>query len=162
MGGYYVIINFTLNSKPITLEIEPNVRLIDLLRDEFDLTGVKEGCGQGECGACTIIMDNKAINSCLVIAGQLEGADIVTIEGLGSKEQDDPIQQAFVNEGAIQCGYCTPGMIMSAKGFLSNVPKPTRDQIRKALSGNICRCTGYTKIIQAVEVAAKMQTEKGR
>lgn len=150
-----MLVNFTLNQQNVSLEVEPNKRLLDLLREDLGLTGTKEGCGEGECGACTVIINGEAVHSCLVVACQLEGKEIITIEGLEENGELSKIQQIFIEETAIQCGYCTTGMIMSAKALLMHNPNPTVDQIRVALSGNICRCSGYTQIINAVSRAAK-------
>jgi len=152
-------LSFVLNGTQMNIEADPNIRLIDLLRDEFGLTGTKEGCGQGECGACTIIINNAAVHSCLVLASQIDGCEILTIEGLGNEEGLDPVQTAFISEGAIQCGYCTPGMIMSVKALLMNNPCPSDSEIKEAISGNICRCTGYHKIIEATKVATDLISE---
>jgi len=147
-------IRFTLNGKRIIREV-PNHRLVlDLLRDELGLTGTKEGCGTGDCGACTVYLNGKPVNSCLVFSGELDGAEIVTIEGLRIGPELHPIQKAFIEDGGAQCGYCTPGMLMMSKALLDENPNPTEEEIRFALSGNLCRCTGYAKIIQAVQDAA--------
>lgn len=146
-------IKFTLNGAAVSAYVEPNWRLLDLLRDTLNLTGTKEACGQGECGACTVLLDNEAVNSCLVLAEQVDGKSVTTIEGLAKDGVLDPLQQAFVDCGAIQCGFCTPGMIMSAKGLLLKNPNPTEEEIKEAVEGNICRCTGYVKIIEAVKRA---------
>ena len=130
------------------------MRLLDLLRNVFRLTGTKEGCGEGECGACTVIVNGKTVNSCLVLAGQAEGAEIITIEGLSVDGKPGKLQQAFIEAGAVQCGFCTPGMILSAKALLDENPKPSDEDIKVALSGNLCRCTGYAKIVDAVRAAA--------
>lgn len=134
--------------------------LLDLIRDKLELTGAKEGCGVGDCGACTVIMNGKAVNSCLVLAINAHGSEIVTIEGLGKGSELDPIQDAFVKYGAIQCGFCTPGMILSAKALLDENPNPTDEEIKLAISGNLCRCTGYTQIIEAVKAAAAKKEGK--
>ena len=147
-------LSFILNDVPVTVEIEPADLLADVLRDRLGLTGTKKGCGQGECGACTVILDGKAVNSCMVPAARVEGSRVVTIEGLKTAGTPHPIQQAFIAAGAIQCGFCTPGMILSAKALLDEKQHPTKEEIRTALAGNICRCTGYVKIEQAVELAA--------
>jgi carbon-monoxide dehydrogenase small subunit len=147
-------IQFTLNGKQISREVPAHRLLLDFLRDELGLTGTKEGCGTGDCGACTVFLNGKAVNSCLVLSGEVEGADIVTIEGLKIGEELHPIQQAFLQDGGAQCGYCTPGMLMMSKALLDQNPNPTEEDIRFALSGNLCRCTGYAKIIQAVQDAA--------
>ena len=146
-------IKFTLNGAAVSAYVEPNWRLLDLLRDTLNLTGTKEACGQGECGACTVLLDNEAVNSCLVLAEQVDGKSVTTIEGLAKDGVLDPLLQAFVDCGAIQCGFCTPGMIMSAKGLLLKNPNPTEEEIKEAVEGNICRCTGYVKIIEAVKRA---------
>lgn len=148
-----VEIKLKVNGKNYTLEIEEDMRLLDLLREKLGLLGVKEGCSEGECGACTVIMDGRVVNSCLIMAFQAEGSNIVTIEGLEKEGEIHPVQQAFIEVGAVQCGYCTPGMILSAKALLDKNPNPTEDEIREGISGNLCRCTGYNKIIQAVEKA---------
>ncbi|NLF57200.1 MAG: (2Fe-2S)-binding protein [Candidatus Hydrogenedens sp.] len=146
--------NFWINGKEYSALADPAMRLLDLLRDVFHLTGTKEGCAEGECGACTVILDGEAVNSCLILAGQAEGCHITTIEGLSEKGRLSVLQQAFVDCGAIQCGFCTPGMILSAKALLDRNPNPTQDEIKIALSGNLCRCTGYKKIVEAVHKAA--------
>ena len=151
-----MIINFTDNQKKYTLDLPPDKCLIDILREDLGLTGTKEGCGEGECGACTVIMDKKAIHSCLTLACQLEGKEIITIEGLQKDGKPDPLQIAFIEELAIQCGYCTTGMIMSAKALLMKKPNATETEIRVALSGNICRCSGYGQIIKAIQKAQRM------
>lgn len=150
-------ISLNVNGKDHTLEVEEDMRLIDLLREKLGLTGVKEGCSEGECGACTVIMDGEVVNSCLVMAFQAEGSSILTIEGLGDEENIHPIQQAFIDVGAVQCGYCTPGMILAAKALLDKNPNPTEEEIREAISGNLCRCTGYNKIVQAIDRAKEVQ-----
>lgn len=147
-------LSFILNEKPLTLETEPARRLLDLLRKDLHMTGTKEGCAEGECGACTVIIDGEAVHSCLVLACQLEGKHVTTIEGLEENGELSRIQRIFVEETAIQCGYCTTGMIMSAKALLLHNPHPTEAEIRNALAGNICRCSGYTQIIRAVERTA--------
>jgi len=145
-----------VNGKTYELLADPLSPLSNVLRDQLRLTGTKVGCGKGECGACTVIMDGRAVNSCLVMAGDAEGSEVVTIEGLASSGKLHPIQEAFVEAGALQCGFCTPGMIMSAKALLDSNPSPTEEEIRRALSGNLCRCTGYHKIIDAVRIASKL------
>ncbi|MEK6614319.1 MAG: (2Fe-2S)-binding protein [Candidatus Binatota bacterium] len=147
-------IKITLNSKEMTLEVPAHRLLLDLLRDEIGLTGTKEGCGTGDCGACTVLLNGRPVNSCLILSGELDGADIVTIEGLKIGPEFHPVQKAFIQDGGAQCGYCTPGMLMMSKALLDENLNPTEEEIRFALSGNLCRCTGYAKIIQAVQDAA--------
>lgn len=147
-------INFTLNGEVIDHEVEVNKTLLKMIREDFDLTGAKEGCGAGECGACTVIMDGKAVNACLVLAVEAEGCDLLTIEGLATEEALDPLQTAFIENAALQCGYCTPGMIMTAKALLNENPHPTENEIKEGISGNLCRCTGYKKIIEAIQIVA--------
>ena len=155
------IININVNGDDHEVAVRPGTTLLDLLRDDLHLTGTKKGCELGDCGACTVILDGKAVNSCLLLALEADGKKVETIEGLAGSKQLHPIQQAFVEKGAIQCGYCTPGMIMRVKAILDENPDPTREEIKKALSGNLCRCTGYTKIIKAVETArAYLKGEK--
>jgi len=149
-----MIIQFVLNEKPCQVDISPNTRLLDLLREHLHLTGAKEGCGIGECGACTVIMDGNAVNSCLVRATQIQGKKIITIEGLRQNGEYDRLQEKFVEHGAVQCGFCTPGMILSAKALLMHTPHPTLEEIHRAMEGNLCRCTGYNKILAAVQDAA--------
>ncbi|MBS4053413.1 MAG: (2Fe-2S)-binding protein [Thermaerobacter sp.] len=147
-------VRFVVNNQSVEVSAMPSARLLDVLREELDLTGTKEGCGQGECGACTVLLDGKAVNACLVLVGQVEGRNIETIEGLATGSSLHPLQQAFIDEGAVQCGYCTPGMLLSAKALLSDNPAPSEAEIRVAIAGNLCRCTGYTKIIKAIQSAA--------
>ncbi|MDQ7779928.1 MAG: (2Fe-2S)-binding protein, partial [Planctomycetota bacterium] len=136
----------------------PDMKLLDVLREELNLTGTKQGCGTGDCGACTVLMNGKAVNSCLVLALDAAGSEVTTIEGLSSKNGElDPVQKAFVKHGAIQCGFCTPGMILAAKDFLGRIPRPTEAEARDAISGNLCRCTGYAKIVEAVVEAHKYE-----
>ncbi|WIV11978.1 (2Fe-2S)-binding protein [Proteiniborus sp. MB09-C3] len=148
-----VKISFNLNYEDVTVEIDPNKRLIDMLREDFKLTSVKEGCSEGECGACTVIVDSKAVTSCIMLAPQVQGSSVITLEGLSKNGELDKLQRAFIDAGAVQCGFCTPGMILSAKALFMKNPNPAREEIKKAMSGNICRCTGYKKIIDAVEIA---------
>ena len=148
-------LRFILNGQAIELEAPPEKRLIDLLREDLHLTGAKEGCGEGECGSCTVLLDDAAVHACLVLAGQIDGHSVTTIEGLGKDGELDPLQTAFIENMAIQCGYCTPGMIMAARGLLLKNPDPSEAEIRNAISGNICRCAGYAQIIQAIQAAAK-------
>jgi carbon-monoxide dehydrogenase small subunit len=153
-------IQFTLNGKSISMEVPTHRLLLDLLRDEIGLTGTKEGCGTGDCGACTVYLDGNPVNSCLILSGELDGAEVTTVEGLKIGAALHPIQSAFVQDGGAQCGYCTPGMLMMSKALLDENPNPSEDDIRFALSGNLCRCTGYAKIIQAVQDAATMIRNK--
>jgi len=143
-------LNITVNGEAIEAQIDPNTTLQKFLHDTLGLTGTKEGCGSGMCGCCTVLLEGKAIKSCLVLAIQTQGMTVRTIEGLADGETLDPLQKAFVEKGAIQCGYCTPGMIMSSKGLLEENPNPSEQDVRSALSGNLCRCTGYHKIVEAV------------
>ena len=154
-----MIVNFVLNGERVSPDLDPSRRLIDILRDDFFLTGAKEGCGEGECGSCTVLMDGLPVHSCLVLAGQLEGHEVLTVEGLAKNGELDLIQNAFVENSAVHCGFCTPGMIMSAKGLLMKNPDPTDTEIREALSGNICRCSDYRQIVMAVKDAAKRLKE---
>ncbi|NPV43335.1 MAG: (2Fe-2S)-binding protein [Firmicutes bacterium] len=157
-----VKIRFVLNGRDVDIEIEPNKRLLDMLRDDFKLKGVKEGCGEGECGACTVIVDGKAVTSCTVLAPQVDGSSVITVEGLEKNGELDRLQKAFIDNGAVQCGFCTPGMLLSAKALLDENPNPTEEEIKTAISGNLCRCTGYKKIVEAVKDAAdKRQNERG-
>jgi carbon-monoxide dehydrogenase small subunit len=153
-------IEFTLNGKSISREVPTHRLLLDLLRDEIGMTGTKEGCGTGDCGACTVFLDGKPVNSCLVLSGELDGTNIVTIEGLKIGPELHPIQRMFLQDGGAQCGYCTPGMLMMSKALLDENPNPTEEDIRFALSGNLCRCTGYAKIVQAVQDAAAIMRTK--
>lgn len=155
-------LSFFVNDRPVELETEPDRRLLDLLREELNLTGVKEGCGEGECGACTVLMDGEPVHACLTLAIQLGGRHITTIEGLSASGELDILQRAFVEELAIQCGFCTTGMILSAKALLMKHPDPDEAMIREALSGNICRCSGYVQIVNAVKRAARELREVGR
>lgn len=146
-------IRFLLNGKEACMAVDPEMTLLTLLREELFLTGTKEGCGSGECGACTVLMDGIAVNSCLVLAPQINGTEILTIEALEQDGKLDRLQQSFIDHHAVQCGFCTPGMLMSAKALLLKNPHPTQEEIKIALSGNLCRCTGYQNIIAAVEGA---------
>lgn len=150
-----ISVTITVNGDKYDLLVPPLRRLVDVLREDLGISGTKKGCGAGECGACTVIMDGQPINSCLVLAPQADGKSIITIEGLEKEDGTlDPVQESFIIKGAIQCGYCTPGMIMTAKALLKVNPCPTEEQIKDAISGNLCRCTGYQKIIDAVQDAA--------
>lgn len=148
-------IRFTLNGVRQEAEVRADRILLDFLREDLGFTGTKKGCEEGECGACTVIMNGKAVLSCLIPALKADGADLVTVEGLASDEQLHPLQEAFWAEGAVQCGYCTPGMLLSAKALLDENPQPSAGEIREAISGNLCRCTGYTKIVRAIGSASK-------
>jgi carbon-monoxide dehydrogenase small subunit len=153
-------IRFTVNSKVYEIAVRPSQTLLDVIREDLGLTGTKEGCGLGECGACTVIMNGKTVNSCLVLAAEADGKEITTIEGLADGDKLHPVQQAFLDEGGLQCGFCTPGMIMSAKALLDENPDPSEDEIRHGIAGNLCRCTGYTKIFQSIKTASRMIGEK--
>ncbi len=148
-------IKLKVNGISYDVRVQSKRSLLSVLRDELGYTGVKEGCGAGECGACTIIMDGKAINSCMVLAVEADGSEILTIEGLSDGDNLHPIQKHFIEKGAIQCGFCTPGMILTTYEFLKKNPDPTEDEIKVAISGNLCRCTGYVQIIEAITAAAK-------
>jgi aerobic carbon-monoxide dehydrogenase small subunit len=148
-----------VNGRTVILEAYPMARLLDVLREQLCLTGTKEGCGEGECGACSVVMDGALVNSCLVPALHAEGTEILTIEGV-AKEHLHPLQQAFLEHGGAQCGICTPGMILAAMNLLSRHPKPTENEVREGLAGNLCRCTGYTKILESV-LAASKESERG-
>ena len=152
------IINLTINNEAYELAVEPNRTLVEVLRYDLGLTGTKQGCGVGDCGSCTVIMDGKPVNSCLVLAVQANGRNILTIEGLDVDQGLHPLQQAFVDKGAVQCGFCTPGMLLSAKDLLDQNPKPDESEIRMAISGNLCRCTGYQKIVEAIKHASKVSS----
>jgi carbon-monoxide dehydrogenase small subunit len=148
------IITLTFNNETHEIGVEPNQTLADVLRVELGLTGTKQGCGTGDCGSCTVILDGKPVNSCLVLALEANGGRVLTIEALETPDGLHPIQQAFVDKGAIQCGFCTPGMILTAKSLLDDNPRPNELEIRKAISGNLCRCTGYQKIVEAIQEAS--------
>ena len=148
-------LNFILNGNPIRMETVPDRRVVDLLREDLGLGGTKECCGSGECGACTVLIDGESRLSCLMLAAQLEGRTVLTIEGLASNGELHVVQQAFVEHGGVQCGFCTPGMILATLDLLSRIPDPTREEVRRELSGNLCRCTGYQKIVDAIMAAAR-------
>jgi carbon-monoxide dehydrogenase small subunit len=148
-------IQFTLNGRQVTVEAPATVNLLTLLRDYLNVTSVKFGCEQGNCGACTIIVDGEAVNSCLVLAHTVEGREVTTVEGLGSPEKPHPLQVAFTEHYGAQCGFCTPGMIMASKALLDKYPHPTREQVVEGIVGNICRCTGYTKVVESIMAAAE-------
>ncbi|MHC4839617.1 MAG: (2Fe-2S)-binding protein [Planctomycetota bacterium] len=148
-------LTFTLNGHIVSTEIKQNRRLIDVLREELDQTGTKEGCGEGECGACTVLVNGRAVNSCLFPAPEIEGAEVTTIEGLSEGIKLSPVQQAYLDNGGAQCGFCTPGMVMATVALLNETPDPTDAEIRDALRGNLCRCTGYVQIIESIQAAAQ-------
>jgi len=154
-------IEVTVNGKQEKIEVRPSETLLEMIREKLHLTGAKEGCGMGECGACTVIMNGVTVNSCLVLAVEADGKSIVTVEGVGSKEKLHPVQQAFVEHSGMQCGFCTPGMIVSGTYLLKKHPQPTEQQIREGIAGNFCRCTGYTKIIESIGAAAGNMSEGG-
>ncbi len=155
-------IRFTINGELRECEIEDDERLIDLIREDLGLTGTKEGCGQGECGACTVLLDGKPIASCLTLAVKVDGREVTTIEGVSKGGRLHPIQEAFIEKGAVQCGFCTPGMVMALVPFLAGHKDPTRDKVRRAIEGNLCRCTGYEKIVDAAIYASKKLREVER
>ena len=157
---FNIKVSINVNGINYCREIDPTVRLIDFLRDELKLKGTKEGCGEGECGACTVIVNGKTINSCLMLASSVNGKNVITIEGVSYKGKLHPIQEAFMEVGAVQCGYCTPVMILSAKALLDKNPNANEEEIKVALSGNLCRCTGYKKIIQAILLAESKLNNK--
>jgi carbon-monoxide dehydrogenase small subunit len=148
-------ISFTVNKKQYTLTLSPERTLLDVLREDMGLTGAKRGCDAGECGACTVLLNGKPVNSCLVLAVELSGAEVVTIEGLGGPDGLDKLQQSFIDNFALQCGYCTPGMIMMGKALLMQNPRPTEAEVKEFISGNLCRCTGYENIVKAIMAVAE-------
>lgn len=152
-------IEFSVNGKKVRLPVEGSQTLLDLLREQLGLTGTKRGCNQGDCGACTVLVDGQPVNSCLVLAGEVAGKDITTIEGLGQDDKLHPLQQAFIDHNAVQCGFCTPGLILTAVALLEENPNPTDEEIRFFLQGNLCRCTGYSTIVQAIKAAASVLTQ---
>ena len=154
MTSTKVLVTLRVNGEPRTIAAEPHHTLLEVLREELDLTGTKHGCELGECGACTVLVDGVPVLSCLTLPALVGDAEVTTVEGLATGERLDPLQTAFAEEGAAQCGYCTPGMLMAAKALLDATPRPTREQIAVAISGNLCRCTGYTAIYEAIEKAA--------
>jgi len=149
-------VSFNLNGENVSIEVETHKTLAEMLREDFDLTGTKISCNEGECGACTVLINNKAVNSCIMLATEVDGLKVVTIEGLSVGDELNTIQKAYIEAGAVQCGYCTPGMIMSTKGLLNANMNPTDNEIRDALAGNLCRCTGYETILKAVKNASIM------
>lgn len=153
-------IKFRLNGSQVEVETKPNKRLLDLLRDDLGLTGTKEGCSIGECGACTVLVNGKAVNSCLVLAGEIDGADIITIEGIANNGELHPLQENFLKYGAVQCGFCISGMILSAYALLSTKLNPDEEEIKEAIAGNLCQCTGYKQIIEAIKHTIEEVNEK--
>jgi len=150
-----VKIRFVLNHKKVEIDVDPLKRLLDVLREDFALKGVKEGCGEGECGACAVLVNGKLMNSCLVPVAQVDGKEVLTVEGYKNTEKYKIIEEAFLEAGAVQCGFCTPGMVMAIEALLSRNPSPEESDVREALSGNLCRCTGYNMIVDAVLLAAR-------
>ena len=149
-----------VNEEHVSVIVEPHWILLKIIREELGLTGTKEGCGEGDCGSCTVLLDGKAVNSCLILAIDVDGRRVTTIEGLGRETDLHPLQKAFLEKGAVQCGFCTPGMILTAKSLLDQNPHPSEEEIRYAIAGNLCRCTGYVKIVDAIQAVAEMH--KGR
>jgi len=154
-GDHPWTLQFNCNGQDRSIDIDPHHTLLDVLREDMGLTGTKGACHEGECGSCTVLVDGVPMNACLIMAPQMEGREVVTIEGLANGPSLDPVQEAFVEEGAVQCGYCTPGLVMSAKALLERNPQPTYQEVREGLEGNICRCTGYMKVLGAVLYAAQ-------
>jgi len=154
-----VPITITVNGEEHRLEVKPNRTLVDVLREDLGLTGTKRGCDEGKCGSCTVLMDGLPVDSCMVLAAQADGGDILTIEGVAKGGKPHPLQKAFSEKGAVQCGYCTPGMILTAKALLDGNPSPGEDDIRSAIAGNLCRCTGYSKIIEAIKSCTPEDSE---
>ena len=148
-------IRFTINGKETVLSVPPQRTLLEMIREDLQLIGTKEGCGHGDCGACTVIMGGKTVNSCIILAVEADGQEITTVEGVAQGEKLHPVQQAFIDHHGMQCGFCTSGMVVAAKALLDNNPNPTLEEIKDGLAGNLCRCTGYTQIFKAVEVAAE-------
>ncbi|MFZ5646743.1 MAG: (2Fe-2S)-binding protein [Bacillota bacterium] len=144
------LVNLNVNGDTYTVVVKANTLLVNVLRDQLDLTGTKKGCELGDCGSCTVLLDGKPVNSCVVLAVEADGREITTIEGVAQSEKLDRLQESFINNAAVQCGYCTPGMILSAKALLTRNPKPTEQEVREAISGNLCRCTGYVNIVKAI------------
>lgn len=154
-------VRFNVNGNDYNVEVRDNETLIETLRERLNLVGTKEGCGKGECGACTVLLNGKAVASCLVLTAQVQGSTVITIEGLGTVDNPSVIQKSFIEQGAVQCGFCTPGMVVSSHALLKENPDPSKEEIKEALSGNLCRCTGYSKIVSAVEDASKKIKEEG-
>jgi carbon-monoxide dehydrogenase small subunit len=158
-----MILDFSLNKKPVKVEVPVGLNLLTVLRDYLHLTGTKEGCGIGECGACSVLLDGKLVNSCLVLAAQVAGREVITIEGIRAADgSPNDMQQAFIDHGAVQCGFCTPGMILAGEAILATNPNPSRLEIREAIAGNLCRCTGYQQIVDAIEYVAEKRQEASR
>jgi carbon-monoxide dehydrogenase small subunit len=151
------LLQMIINGTPVRVSVDPTWTLLRVIREELKLTGTKKGCGQGDCGVCTVIMNGKAVNACLVLALQAEGKEIETVEGLGTEEKLHPLQSSFIKQGAVQCGFCTPGMLMSAEALLRQNLHPTEEEIKIGISGNLCRCTGYVKIIKAIQNVVKCE-----
>ena len=149
-----ILVKMTVNEQLVEVLVKPYARLLDVLREDLGLTGVKEGCGVSECGACTVIVDGKNVNSCMILAASMEGCHITTIEGIMEDDELHPIQESFIKNHALQCGFCTPGLVVTAKALLDKNPHPNREEIREAISGNLCRCTGYDQVITAIEEVA--------
>lgn len=154
------MLRMRVNGKPTEIAVKPTWTLLHVLREKLGLTGTKKGCEQGDCGACTVIMNGKTVNACLVLALQAESKEIETIEGLGTPDSLHPLQESFIKNGAVQCGFCTPGMLMSASALLRENPNPSTEEIKRGISGNLCRCTGYIKIIKAIQNVSKQQNEE--
>ena len=155
-----MIVDFILNGKNVSVDVEADEVLVDTLREKLMLTGTKKGCGTGDCGTCTVLLDGEAVRSCILLTAMVEGRKVTTIEGVGSVGNLHPVQQAFIDASAVQCGFCTPGMVLTSIALLDKNPDPTEEEIRTALSGNLCRCTGYEKIVKAVRLAAKKKKKK--
>ena len=155
-----MIVDFILNGKNVSVDVEADEVLVDTLREKLMLTGTKKGCGTGDCGTCTVLLDGEAVRSCILLTAMVEGRKVTTIEGVGSVDNLHPVQQAFIDVSAVQCGFCTPGMVLTSIALLDKNPDPTEEEIRTALSGNLCRCTGYEKIVKAVRLAAERMAKK--
>ena len=155
-----MIVDFILNGKNVSVDVEADEVLVDTLREKLMLTGTKKGCGTGDCGTCTVLLDGEAVRSCILLTAMVEGRKVTTIEGVGSVDNLHPVQQAFIDASAVQCGFCTPGMVLTSIALLDKNPDPTEEEIRTALSGNLCRCTGYEKIVKAVRLAAERMAKK--
>ena len=155
-----MIVDFILNGKNVSVDVEADEVLVDTLREKLMLTGTKKGCGTGDCGTCTVLLDGEAVRSCILLTAMVEGRKVTTIEGVGSVDNLHPVQQAFIDSSAVQCGFCTPGMVLTSIALLNKNPNPTEEEIRTALSGNLCRCTGYEKIVKAVRLAAERMAKK--